>query len=452
MATLDNSLLAVRFKGDVSRGEMTLPVTGKELGKRFLSPIILFSGKAGAYDGEKSYNESEVKLKVAVVKDPIVRFMEYDVQQPRTGTLTAQSLEGSSTIVVNAEIAPFLRNFEILHFPVQNINVRILSGGGTTTLTVERPIGVKTIVGTITPAGVTPNDDADLPSAAPFVKLSRAINNATNALQERNYNAVTERVATTQRCRSDMTWSNRRLIQEQLDKSKQTKKDQRKLQELFYLMEDAEYNAFYGKMEYDSLGRVNTATDSYSTAASDADKNTKSDGIFNVIETYAPENVLAPVAGLGQANANLTITLLSAYKKHIDSLVGNINHVHFVSADVFEKVGQVGNEVNGISYDIPFSNKEKDGAVGRHVKTVNTQFGPMTFMYHPILNLDGYNDLILSVAVDRIQLMVLQGGEIKWVPNSQSPDFDGEAGYYISDMGLLIAYAQEHFILEGINI
>lgn len=449
MATLDQSLLGVRFKGDVSRGEMTLPVTGKQLSKRFLSPLVLFAGKAGPYDGEKSFNESEVKLQVQVTTDPIVRFEEFDVKQPRAGTTTAQSLQGSSTLEIDADIAPFIRNFELLHFPEADINVRVISGGGTTTLTIERPIGVKTVVGNITPAGVTPNGDADIASGASFVKLSRAVSNASNALQERNYNAVEERVATTQICRSDLSFSRRRLKQEKKDKTKQTTKDQRKLQELFYLMEDAEHNAFFGKMTYDSKGRVNTATNSFETAVADKDKYTTSDGMFNVIKTYAPDNVLTPSGSLGQDNNNLTIDALAAYKKKIDQSTGNIGHIHMVSADIFEKVGKVGNEVTGISYDIPFADKSKDSTTGRHVKTVNTQFGPMTFMYHPILDTVGYNDLILSVATDRLSMIVLD--EIKWMSNSEQPDFDGESGYYICDMGLLVAYASEHFILDSIS-
>ena len=448
---IDQNLLGVRFQGDVAQGEMVLPITGKQLSKRFLSPLVLFAGKAGPYDGEKSFNESKISLKVAITKDPIVRFQEFDVKQPRTGTTTAISALAATTLAVDSTIAPFLRDFDVLHFPIQKINVRIVAGGGTTSLTIQRLAGVKTVVGSLTPAGVTANADIAIPNAATFVKLSRAVSNLSSTLQERPYNAVEERVATTQISRSDQTYSRRRLVQEKTDKAKQTTREQRKLQELFYIMEDAEYNAFFGKMTYDSKGRVNTATNSFSTAALDKDKYTTSDGIFNVIESYAPANVLTPVASLGQANANLTIALLSAYKKKIDKEVGNIEHIHFVCADIFDKIGKVGNELTGINYNIPFADKNsKDDATGRHVKTVSTQFGPMSFMYHPVLDTVGSTDLILSVATDRIQMIVLEGGELKWVPNSEHNDLDGESGYYIMDAGLLIAYASEHYILEGI--
>jgi hypothetical protein len=454
MAIIDQKLSGVRYQGDVSHGEMILPVTGNQLRKKFLNPLVLFGGKAGMYEGEKSFNESKVSLKIAASSDPIVRFKEFDVKQPRNGTTTAISAPGSSTLQVDATVAPFLRNFELLHFPVQNINVRIISGGGTTTLTIERPIGVSDKApGTITPGGVVPNGDVSIPSGAEFKKLSRAVDNLSKTLQERKYNAVTERTAATQICRSDITISGRRDVQEKNDASKQTTLDQRKQQEIFYLMEDAEYNALFGKMTRDSKGRVNTATDSFTTNANVDEQYTTSDGIFNVIETYAPGNVLTPTAGLGQANSKVTMALVSAYKKHIDKAIGaSKDMVHLVSADVFEKVGQIGNEIAGISYDIPFAENGKDGTTGRHVKTISTQFGPMTFMYHPLLEGAKYNNLILSVSLDRLQLIVVKGRELKWVSESQDNDLDGKSGYYISDMGLLVAYAEEHFILEALDL
>lgn len=452
MAIIDKGLSGVRYKGDVSRGEMKLPVTGDQLKKRFLNPLVLFAGKAGPYEGEKSFNESKISLKVAGVSDPIVRFEEFDVKQVRDGTTTAASLAGSNTLEIDAESAAFLRSYELLHFPNQNINVRVISVSGTT-VTIERPIGVKDKApGNVTPGGVEANGDVDIPSGAPFRKLSRAVNNLSKTLQERKYNAVTERSAATQIMRSDQTYSRRRLTQEKNDRTKQTTRDQRKAQELFYLMEDMENNALFGKMHRDSLGRVNTNTDSFSTAGTENEEFTTSDGVFNVIETHAPDNVLTPTGELAQANAKMSLALVSAYKKYIDSKVGATDHVHLCSADVFEKVGSIGNEIPGINYDIPFAEKGKDGSTGRHVKTISTQFGPMTFMYHPLLKGDKYNNLILSVALDRIQIIAMKGAELKWVDSSEDNDLDGEAGYYISDMGLLVAYAEEHFILEGIDL
>tara|TARA_R110000822_G_scaffold25185_4_gene76365 strand:+ start:1825 stop:3192 length:1368 start_codon:yes stop_codon:yes gene_type:complete len=452
MVTVDQGLAGLYYKGDVSHGEIVLPVTGNQLRKNFLSPLVILAGKGGAYDGEKSFNESKVTLKITGSSDPIVRFEEFDVKQPRQGTAAAASASASTALTVDATIAPFIRQYDVLHFPVENINVRVTAGAGTTSLTIERPLGVFDIGGTVTPGGVTANSDVTIPINAVFVKLSRAVPDQSTTLGERPYNAVEERSAATQICRSDLTQSGRRVVQEKNDRTKQTTLDQRKQQEIFYLMEEAEYNALYSKMTRDSKGRVNTATASFSTGAT-AGKYTTSDGIFNVIETYAPDNVLAPAADLGQANANLTLALISAYKKTMDQAVGSTkDYYHFVGADLFEKVGNIGNEITGINYNIPFAESGKDGSTGRHVKTISTQFGPMTFMYHPLLDVVNYNQVILSINPDRIQLIAVKGRELKWVSNSQDNDFDGISGYYLSDMGVLIAYATEHFILEGINL
>lgn len=455
MATiLDQGLAGLYYKGDVSHGEIKLPVTGNQLRQNFLSPLVIMAGKGGSYDGEKSFNESKVTLKITGSTDPIVRFEEFDVKQPRQGTSAAVSAVASTTLVVDATIAPFLRDFDTLHFTAQKLNVRIVAGGGTTTLTIQRPLGVSDVQpGTVTPGGVSANGDVEIPDAATFVKLSRAVGDLSKTLQERPYNAVEERSAATQTCRSDLTQSGRRMVQERNDRTKQTTLDQRKQQEIFYLMEEAEYNALYSKMTRESRGRVNTATDSFSTGADASDRFTTSDGIFNVIETYAPDNVLTPIASLGQANANMSLALISAYKKKMDKQVGNTSgYMHFVSADMFEKVGSIGNEVTGINYDIPFATGEKDGKTGRHVKTISTQFGQMSFMYHPLLDIENYNNVVLSVNPERMQLIAVKGRELKWVANSQDNDLDGISGYYISDMGLLLAYAEEHFILESINL
>lgn len=448
---VDKLLSGVRYKGDVSHGELVLPVTGNDLRKKFLSPLVLFAGKAGAYDGDKSFNESKISLKVTQVTDPIVRFLEFDVQQKREGTATALSAAGSTTLEVDD--ATFIREREILHFPLQNLNVLVTAIAGNT-LTIERPIGVKDKdPRNITPTGVEDSADIDIPAAAEFRNLGRAVTNKSRALEERKYNAVEERSAATQIMRSDQCYSRRRLTQEVNDRSKQTTKDQRKAQELFYIMEDMENCALFGKMHRDSLGRVNTAGDNKSTGATTDEEFTTSDGIFNVIETYAPANVLAADdAELGNGDATLDMDLISKYMKKMDSEVGSVDHIHLCSADVFNALGKIGQEIPGISYDIPFAELQKDGVTGRHVKTISTQFGPMTFMYHPLLKGAKYNNLILSVRTERIQLIGMKGAMLQWKDGAEDNDLDGEAGYYISDMGVLVAYAPEHFILDNITI
>ena len=448
---VDKLLSGVRYKGDVSHGELVLPVTGNDLRKKFLSPLVLFAGKAGPYDGDKSFNESKISLKVTQVTDPIVRFLEFDVQQTRDGTASALSASGSTTLVVTD--ATFLREREILHFPAQNLNVLITNISGNT-LTIERPIGVNDKdPRNVTPGGVVESTDIDIPASAEYRNLGRAVTNKSRTLESRKYNAVEERTAATQTMRSDLCWSRRRLTQEVNDRSKQTTKDQRKAQELFYIMEDMENMALFGKMHRDSTGRVNVAGDDFSTGTTVDEEFTASDGIFNVIETYADENVLAAnAADIGAGDATLDLDMISNYMKKIDSEVGSVDHIHLCSADIFNAIGKIGNEITGINYNIVFDELQKDGVTGRHVKTISTQFGPMTFMYHPLLKGAKYNNLILSVRTERLQVIGMKGAMLKWNEGSEANDEDGEAGYYLSDMGILVAYAKEHFILEEITL
>jgi hypothetical protein len=429
---------------------MVLPVKGNALRKAFQSPLVLFSGKAGAYDGEKSFNESNVKLQVAGTSDPIVRFIEFDVQQSKTGTIAANSDAGSTALVLTSGDEPYVREYDILHFGTRNLNVRVTAKNGVN-LTIERPIGsYPTSPRTVTPTGATSNADANLVSGDAYRNLGRAASNISTTLAERIYNAVEERVAATQIMRNDQTYSKRRLIQESNDRAKQTTRDQRKQQELFYMMEEAESQFLFGKMEYDSKGRVNATGSSNSTGSTAAEEFSTTDGIFNVIETYAASNVLTPQgATLGQGSDAISYALISAYVKHLDKQTGG-GHIHLCSADVFGWLGDIGSEITNTNYDIPFVG-EKNSTTGRHVKTIMTQFGPATFMYHPLLNDAAYSDKILSIRPERLELIVLKGQELKWIPDSQASDSTSESGYYISDMGLVCAYATEHFILEDID-
>lgn len=446
----DQVLSGVRYKGDVARGEMELPVKGDALKKAFQSPLVLFAGKAGAYDGEKSFNETKVKLQVAGTSDPIVRFIEFDVQQSKTGTIAANSDSGSTALVLSAAVSPYVREYDVLHFGTRGVNVRVTAKNGVN-CTIERPIGsYPTSPRTVTPTGATSVSDANLVSGDAFRNLGRAVNNISTTLAERLYNAVEERVAATQIMRNDQTYSNRRLIQESNDRAKQTTREQRKAQELFYMMEEAESQFLFGKMEYDSQGRVNATGSSNSTGATAAEEFSTTDGIFNVIETYAASNVLEPDgATLGQSDGQLTRALISEYVKHLDKQTGG-GHIHLVGADIFGWLGDVGTEVTGINYEIPFVG-DKDSTTGRHVKTIMTQFGPATFMYHPLLNDAPYNSKILSIRPQRMEMIVIRGQELKWISDSQAPDSTSEAGYYISDMGLVCAYATEHFILNSVT-
>lgn len=450
----DISNIGVRYKGNTSYGDITIPVKGNDLRQKFQSPLVLMAGKAGAYDGDKPYNEAEgLTMSFRQVTDHIVRFVEFDVQQNNDGTAAAESAAGSTTLEVDASSAPFLRELEVLKFTLEDIRVRIVSIAGTT-LTIERLVDTADKrPGTVTPAGVVASSDVTIPSGAEFINLGRAVSNLSSSLKERNYNAVEERSAALQINRADITLPRRRKVQEQNDRSKQTMYTERQKQELFYTMRDLEKNFMFGAMTRDSLGRVNTTGDDNSTAAADADKFSTSDGIFNVIETYAPQNVLTAASIGATGGGAIDMDLANKYMKYIDDRIGQVDHVHLCSSAVFAKIGEAAQNIPGVSYDIPFAESSRDKTTGHHIKTLNTQFGPMTFMIYPLFNGKAkYNNLILSIRKERLELLALKGGEFQWNPGSEENDLDGERGYFIADVGLVLSYAQEHFILEGLTV
>jgi hypothetical protein len=198
---------------------------------------------------------------------------------------------------------------------------------------------------------------------------------------------------------------------------------------------------------------LNATGFSYSTNAVDSEKYSTSDGVINVIETYAPGNVLN-AAAIGATGAGvIDMDLASKYMKFITDKLGMSDHIHLCSSSVFAKVGAAAQNIPGISYNIPFAETTVDKTTGHHIKTLQTQFGPMTFHVYPLFNeVAGFQNKIVSVRKERMELLALEGGELQWTGGTEENDLDGQRSKLIADFGLVFAYAQEHFILEDLII
>lgn len=458
------TVLDLDYEGEVEHKRIQMPVTvGDAMKQRFRSPIVLFTADAGPYDGEKSYN-SELKdkltLRTVVTKDPTVRWEEFNVVQEREFQLPAAINNSVTTITLPEATAALIRVDSVLHFEAANENMKVTAkaapSGGNVDLTVRRGLGTVDVAGNLVPSGVTTNSGVAHLINAKFRVLATGKQNLSTRGEERKYNSMTTRTAVTQIMRTDLSWSRRRQVQSKKSATKQTTIEQRKLQEIFYFMEDAEHTFLFGKMERDSLGRVDATGNSYATGATGETRTTLSDGIFNVIETYAADNVIAATSIGVAASPALNYSLLGQYAKFLDNKVGNTEKMcHLCSADVFQKLGDVGQDRTGINYDIPFVGR-KDGITGQHVKTIQTQFGDLTFIYHPMLNWGRYNTMILSLFTDRHAILTLEDGAPKWIGDGRTGTLengaDGKGEMYIADWGLLMSYAAEAFMLTGLDL
>jgi hypothetical protein len=449
---IDKPLTRVQFLGDIAYGDIRVAVTN-EAKKRlnFRSPIVMMGTKGGAYDGEKSPQAPEsLSFKTISVSTNTVRFEEFDVQQTRSGTLAAASLTGSTTLDVGTAVAALLRPQDMLHFPTTGMNVRVVSVTQPIdgTLTIERAVGSEvTAPRSVTPTGFTRFTDVDLPISAEFLITAPAVVQYSTARQVRSYNALEIREAATQILRSDLAISRTRMTQQSTDKAKQVSLEERKLQELFYITLEMENMILFGDMIASHGGRIN-ATGGALTTANDAEGNTytTSDGIFAVIRKYAPANIIpANDAVLGGGTSAVSRAKLDLIAELLDRVGGD--HIILASKAILFKVNEILVDPTKTQQNIPFTGGRTD--IGNPTLTYQTLFGGLTFQHHPLLDTaTKYQKTMLCIRKDNIGLLGLKGAELKWTGDSQENDRDGKAGYFLSELGAIIAYASEFYIFN----
>lgn len=444
-------LTRVDIQGDVGYDDFRVPINGaKKKNLAFTKPLVLMAGKAGPYSGVKSANAEDVTLRSIAVNNNTVRFTEFDVQIPRSGTLQADSLTGSTTMEVTTTVAEHLRPQDMLHFPAENLNFRVVSVTSPIdgTITVERAIGSQvTTPATVNPAGFTQASDNDVLSGAEFLIIGPAVVQNSRARPVRSYNAVTIREAATQIFRTDIVRSNTRKAQERSSKAIQEKFEERKQQELFYMMDEIESTMLFGDMLADAGGRVNATGSSISTTAdAEGNKYTTSDGIFNVIRKYASSNIIAAnSATLGGGTSAMSRTKLNLISQLLDAVGGG--HILLTSKDLLFKINEELTDPTKTQLNLPYDAESK--AAGNPVITYRGLFGELKFQHHPMFDrATKYKKTILAIKPENLGLIALDGRTLKWKPQSQENDRDGEAGYYLAELGLVMSYAEEAYIFN----
>lgn len=447
----DKPLTRVQFLGDIAYGDVRVQVpNAAKLRLNFRSPLVLAAGKGGVYDGEKSAQGAELSLKTISVSTPTVRFQEFDVQQTRVGTAQVASAAGSTTLDVGTAIAGSLRPQDMLHFPTEEMNVRVVSITSPVdgTLTIERAVGsAVTSTATVHPAGFTRATDVDIPIAAQFLVIAPSVVQNSLARVTRSYNSLTIREAATQIIRSDIAISRTRMTQQSTDQAKQVGMEHRKLQELYYIAEELEHMILFGDMLASSGGRINATGSSISTAVDEeGNEYTTSDGIFAVIRKYASSNVLAAnSATLGGGSSAVSRTKLNLIAEILDRVGGG--HTILVSAALLQKINDELTDPTKTHLQLAYDGSAKE--VGQAVATFNTLFGKLTFKHHPLFDrATKYQKTMLCVKDENIGLLGLKGAEMTWKDNSQANDRDGKAGYYLSELGAVISYATEFYIFN----
>lgn len=448
---IDKPLTRVQFLSDIAYGDIRVKVPN-EAKKRlnFRSPLVMTAGKGGSYDGEKSEQVEGISLKTVSVSTPTVRFHEFDVQQPKSGTLAATSAVGSTTLDVGSSVASYLRPQDMLHFPTQEVNARVVAITSPIdgTITIERAVGSQvTSPRTVHPAGFTRVTDVELPSGAEFLIIAPAVVQYSTARVARAYNSLTIREAATQIIRSDIPISRTRMTQQATDQAKQVSYEERKMQELFYITEELEHMILFGDMLASHGGRINaTGGDINVTDDAQGREYTTSDGIFAVIRKYASANVLAAnSATLGGGTSAVSREKLNLIAELLNRVGGD--HIILCGFNLLLKINDVLTDPTKTQLNISWEGG--NGPVGNGTLTYQTVFGRLKFQHHPLFDrATKYKKTMLCIRKENIGLLGLKGAELKWTSDSQENDRDGKSGYYLSEIGAVIAYPEEFYIFN----
>lgn len=451
----------LNFKGDVRHSNIIIPSLENSI-KKENSPLVLVRQLAingGSYANKLAKDENfdarpTVKLPGITTKDPIVSWTEFALRRPLSFVTTSGINNSTDTTFTMAD-ASVLRVDQVLFFPVGKEWVKVTAvNTGTNTVTIARNLGVtQNTPRTLVPGGVTAKSKQTHASGATFLPLATGVVHGSTFGDTRKYQGIEERVTATQNIRSNMSINNVRYIQQQKDRSKHTQWQSRQEQEVYYMAEELEATLLFGATHYDSLARVGATTGALSTGAEDA-AFTLSDGLFNAIETYASGNVITATSLGGPV---LSYDVISEYIRTIDAAIGTSeNTLHMCGYNTFRSIGRIDSTLNNIKYDLKFDKGMEEQRRGTKIRTIDTQFGSATFFIHPMFDTAGttYANRILTIQKDRLNIAALEGMEFKWSKDSGDHDYNGYSGikkYCEANLGLLLAYADEHFILDGIT-
>ena len=448
---IDKPLTRVNFIGDIAYGDVRVKVpSGVKKRLAYRSPLVFMAGKGGDYDGDKSENAAEVRFKTISVSTPTVRFEEFDVQQPQSGTAQSDSDAGSTTLDVGTTVAPYLRPQDVLHFPVTGMNVRVVSVTSPIdgTLTIERAVGSSvTTPATVYPAGFTRFTDVDIPSAAQFIVIAPAVVQHSTARVSRQYNALTIREASTQIIRDDLKISRTRLTQQSTNVAKQVAWEERRMQSLNYVTAEIEKMILFGNALASTGGRINATGSSISTALdSEGNEYTTSDGIFAVMTKYASANIYAANATEFGSGTVFTRAKANVLAEMLQALGGG--HVILCSKTLLNSINSVLTDPTVVHPQVSDDGSQK--MAGNAVLSFQTIWGKLQFQHHPLFDLSTkYISTMLCIKPDNIGLLGLKGAELTWKDGAEENDRDGKAGYYLAELGLAMAYASEAVIVNA---
>lgn len=435
MVTSGNAApLTTTIPGNLGNFDLRLNIRS---GLKYISPLVLFSGKGGSYDGNLSPATKSVTLKSMAVSTPNFRWHEFDAQKTRTGTFTGSYTDTATTLTVNSTAALGVNC--IIKNGITEENMLISQIISSTQIKVVRAFGSVVADNTVTPAGLTRDTAAASDgSSDPWIYVTVAMEQGSTN-HDSIFNSPTIREGATQILRKDISIDGTTLAQEKTTLTKDTMYKARQEQALLEAFVDLEYAAFFGKMirssNYGAIGAVTF----------NGKNITASDGIFNTINQYASGNVISATA-LGAAGNTITVAKLDQISFKLSQRPGN--HVIFVGEKIKREIQYLATLASG-GFRLNVESGSKGTDFNAKVNNYIGSFGNLSFNYHPLMDLTPKLEAtMLAVNTDCLYLVHLDGRAISWHDNAEDPAFDGVAGYYLGEHGIVVSHAKEHFIFN----
>ena len=408
MPTASGPLYAV-IPGQLGYQSVYVP-TGKEILPR-QNPLLLMAnlakGEVQKYTGNVNEKQKPVELKMIVVPSPEFQFYEIDPERSRTTTLSTNVNTTDTTFPVASTEGFNIKDEIKISQTGEIVRVdEVLNGA----LKVERAFSSSLASGLTFPSSLSQDAATDPSSGDTLIRLGPAMEEGSFAIY-RDRKTSTRRIGHTQILRTDLIQTGTEMAQEPSMTIAEEKFEQIKNQELGELYIDHEHIALHGKLHRASRnGEVIRTTE----------------GLLDFIQT----NSVASTALQG-SGAQFDLDKLEDMVYRANKRGGK--KTYLVGNEGFRYIAKVAKETSTLNQNVnPGENK-----FGISPDMFINVFGQADFVYYPLMDIAPLNKQIIAIDPEQLMLCTLRDRALSWKDNTQQNDYDGRAGRYLTEMGVI---------------
>lgn len=407
--------------GQLGYQSVYLP-TGQEILARQNPLVIMASlatGGVAPYLGNTNNKQKPVSLKMMVVPSPEFQFYEFDPERTRTTTLSANINTTTTTIPISS--ADGFNIKDEIHLPSTGEIMRVTAVGANV-LTVERAFSSTLASNTVFPSSLTQDSASSATSGASVVRLGPAMEEGSFAIY-RDRKQATRRIGHTQILRTDVIQTGTEQAQEPSITIAEERFEKIKLQELAELYLDHEYIGWFGKLH---------------RASRDGEVIRTTQGMLNFIST---NNVAA--SALQGGGSQITVDKLEDMIYRANKRGGK--KTFLVGNEGFRYIAKLVRETSTINE----YSSANDNKFGFSPDMIFGVFGQADFVYYPLMDLAPLNKQIVAIDPDQLMLCTLRDRALKWTDNTQQNDYDGRAGRWLTEFGVVPLNEKQHHRFTG---